>query len=279
MKFDVIVGNPPYQGPHEGSNSYWKKFIIKSFYHLNDNGYLSYLTPNGWVNDNKVRPLIQSKQLLYANLDVSNYFNVGSTITHFTVKNSNNSNPSMFTYLDDTYKYNFSEGSILPTNDFSNISVSLYKKFSEYGDYLNVKSMGGYRDVSKVKTHEYKYKAFNTDAQPVVYLKRNFYKEDKKIIFTSCSRFNPFFDDGKTSVARQCQIIIVESEKNANSILSFFNTKLFKFIEKNTRTGGWIGISNMIPNIGFTSEWDDSRVYEHFNLNDKEIDYIENAIK
>lgn len=55
MKFDVIVGNPPYQKPKtesrlgsRGDTSLWDKFVIKSLDSLNDNGYFAFIHPNSW---------------------------------------------------------------------------------------------------------------------------------------------------------------------------------------------------------------------------------------
>lgn len=71
MKFDVIVGNPPYQmqvGPNK-TETIWDKFVINSFKHLNDDGYLAFVHPSGWRNvDGKFKQIqnkILSKNLLY----------------------------------------------------------------------------------------------------------------------------------------------------------------------------------------------------------------------
>lgn len=51
-KFDVIMGNPPYNSPkgESGSNgnNIWTKFVMKSYYMLNDKGYLLFVHPPGW---------------------------------------------------------------------------------------------------------------------------------------------------------------------------------------------------------------------------------------
>jgi type I restriction-modification system DNA methylase subunit len=51
MKFDVVLGNPPYQDSQktQGKNSsLWTKFIIKSNELLKDNGILSFVVPISW---------------------------------------------------------------------------------------------------------------------------------------------------------------------------------------------------------------------------------------
>jgi hypothetical protein len=52
LKFDVIMGNPPFNPPKtdtgSSGNSIWQNFVIKSFSILNENGYLVFVHPPGW---------------------------------------------------------------------------------------------------------------------------------------------------------------------------------------------------------------------------------------
>lgn len=52
MKFDVIVGNPPYNAGGGGTQSLYHKFIKKSLSLLNPDGYLVYVNPPGWRKPN-----------------------------------------------------------------------------------------------------------------------------------------------------------------------------------------------------------------------------------
>jgi len=55
MKFDVIVGNPPYQKPKSdsrmgsrGASELWAEFVTKGLSILKDNGHFAFIHPNAW---------------------------------------------------------------------------------------------------------------------------------------------------------------------------------------------------------------------------------------
>ena len=45
-KFDVIVGNPPFQSSVKGDASLWPIFVRQSFNYCNDNGYIALVLPS-----------------------------------------------------------------------------------------------------------------------------------------------------------------------------------------------------------------------------------------
>ena len=52
MKFDVVLGNPPYQikvGPKK-TEPIWNKFVFKSLEVCKDGGFISLIHPSGWRN-------------------------------------------------------------------------------------------------------------------------------------------------------------------------------------------------------------------------------------
>jgi len=102
MKFDVVVGNPPYQETHEDGRSkknalrLWAKFTISIFQKdlLKPNGYLSFVTPSGWAgSSSQVFKELKKYDLLSADFSSSiskSFNNVGGTMvfTTFVVRNS-----------------------------------------------------------------------------------------------------------------------------------------------------------------------------------------------
>lgn len=71
-KFDIIVGNPPYQDDSGNSgkgHTLWDKFIKKSLLILKDNGYLVFVHPAGWRQPNhEMLDILKSRQIIYLSI-------------------------------------------------------------------------------------------------------------------------------------------------------------------------------------------------------------------
>ena len=93
MKFDAIVGNPPYQNINSESDA-GKLYIDitkKSLGLLKDDGIISFLTPETIVRDGRNKFNIKNiTGLTYVNHSVNEYFNVGIKIISWMVNKSHN---------------------------------------------------------------------------------------------------------------------------------------------------------------------------------------------
>jgi len=280
-KFDVVIGNPPFQGPKEGSNSYWKKFIKSSLEMLKDDAYLCYVSPNLWLSDNKIGPLMKQKQIKYVDLSVGKYFQgIGSSFCYFIIQNNPYEEETIIR-LDDgkTINVNLLEDKYLPVKNINEKSIDIFNKF--YKDQINFNqfSAGGrHRDFSKEKSTTHKYPAYHTKSQPLVYTKQPQHLKDKKVIYQTVSSFEPFYDDGNIGVGRGSNSIFVNNKEEGENLLSYLNSKLFKFVQENSRQGGWFGMK-MLPEIDISKKWSDKELYDYFNLTQEEIDYIESNVK
>jgi hypothetical protein len=111
-KFDIILGNPPYQEVSKkgnskgGGNNLYTKFIYKSHLLLKDNGFLLYITPptffsigrsNNKDDMNLRRDIFNNYFIHYINLEeCSKYFsNIGSKFIYYLIQKKNEVNPNM----------------------------------------------------------------------------------------------------------------------------------------------------------------------------------------
>lgn len=140
MKFDVIVGNPPFQESKDGgerkdqASNLWSKFWAKSFRISNPHGIIALITPTSWLSpsaDLKGKDKVKHHDRLWdvfndytsvANItDVSKHFpGVGSSFGYVIVDKAG------------TAGLTFTDGSpttlgFLPKSNFANVATQLCK--------------------------------------------------------------------------------------------------------------------------------------------------------
>ncbi len=170
MKFDAIVGNPPYQekvGPNK-TESLWNKFVKKGIEICKDGGYISLIHPNGWRNiEGKykdIQQLIKEKNLIYLSINSvevgQKTFNAITPFDWYIIQNTENKGNSTIKFQDGTTKViNISELEIIPNFIFDEV-ISLFAKDGEekvdiifsFSDYETRK-----KHMSKVNSGEFTY--------------------------------------------------------------------------------------------------------------------------
>jgi hypothetical protein len=182
MKFDVIVGNSPYQmkrGNSDATIAIWDRFVLKSFELLNENGYLSMVHPAGWRNASGrftgTRDLLLSKQMEYLEIhnekDGLQTFGAKTRYDWYILKNTENNNNSTVVKFEDKslLKVNLSDLPFIPNHSYNQIKnliadsdqerVEILHSYSAY--FCRGKKHRSINHVVEEKTSTHKY--------PVVY--------------------------------------------------------------------------------------------------------------
>jgi len=278
MKFDVILGNPPYHEHEHSSIKLWKKFVIKGEEILKDNGILSFVIPVSWSkplrstskgNDKLCGEIFRKHTLLNYNLDINSYFGNGSLdISYVTFKKDYNNNNFSYIHKNKT------------VSDILNKIILNSDKSIKLLHYANTPWHRGIKRVDK-KSKEFsiplvenvdKFKYTNVDDIEL--------RNRKKIHIPRVFGFNFIGDNGKYGLGYQAECILLEELESVEYALDYFNSKLISTILKEVK---WIpqadySVLELLPRLDFSKKWSDSGLYKEFNLTQEEIDYIENYV-
>jgi hypothetical protein len=288
MKFDVVVGNPPYQGSNDKgtnqpkSHNLWSKFADKAIDLVKDNGYVAFVTPDSWMSPNsQVLKTFKENSLTWVSTNVSRYFTVGSSFTAWIIQKNQNTKSVTI----DGLSVNLNTLNYLP-RDFSN-TYPIHDKVinSKHSKLLVTCDTTCHSDhkhgkLSDTSDAVFKYKTWHTNAQ-IRFSKIKSKDFDKnKIIWTLSGYFKPFYDNGTFGTTEVCQYIVVTDQVEADQILSYLNSKLYNFL---ISTGKWSGFLNgkllcSLPKLA-NKTWTDNALYKHFGLTQEEINYVEANVK
>jgi len=191
MKFDVIVGNPPYQkqvGPKK-TEPMWHKFVEKSFDYLNAGGHLCLVHPPGWREAEgrykKTGELMLSKNInhleMYSKAEGVKTFSASIPYDWYVIKNVDNTGKTSVKFQDGTSKVlDLRKLPFIPNGAFDQIQSLLAKPGEERVEILwNCEYHTQQLDwMSPKKTTKFKY--------PIVYTIHNgdkvnlWYSSEKK---------------------------------------------------------------------------------------------------
>lgn len=305
MKFDVIVGNPPYQTPGTSGKKLWKTFYIKSINLLHENGYLAYLTPSSFLKRSgkameSLRDKIKSdSKLLIVDNSVNEYFNVGEDIVFTLLKKEKTTNQyqTRVIFFENNSKIIESQNiskTIMPSFGKEDFFIkSIFSKFLStdkkirWKEDINNSQAKMVRDgiLSETLNEEYNHPVIYTP-NTTHYTSELFGSKDslKLMVTIAGTYYDPIqpnrniFITTAMSGQGMCHIEI-DNENEGNNIKSFLTSKLYRFYINKEKTSGYnTGLGNL-PILDINKQWSDLEIYEYFKLTQEEIDYIENAVK
>lgn len=246
-KFDIVVGNPPYQELKEGnkkSQPLWHIFVQKSISILNENMYLCMVHPSGWRNiDGVFRGVFESfmnMDILYLNLNDFNQgkktFGVGTNYDYYCVRNS--FTKELISKVIDTdnleNQLDLKTFSFIPNGDFEFINSLLAKDGEERVNLLHSFSKYEIRNdyVSSTKTDEFKlpcvYSITQKDGVKLFYsnVDKGHFGE-KKVIWSNGLGTYPVIDITGEYGLTQFSYALVDTEENLQKISNTMSSDRF----------------------------------------------------
>jgi len=272
MKFDVIIGNPPYQSEKgTGTQPLWPLFVHAAYNMLSADGYMAMITPNKWCGH--TANVIKGGVHLYADIfkgkmvecniqECSKYFpKVGGYANCFSYFIINNSGADSFeaVTLDGTYTVSKDQFTSLPLIKLTKLTSSILTK-------VNTDESYNFSQVSSGFTNTNEGAVVISMAQRLHYEKLNIYY-DKNTSVTATS---------KSTVSKK-----KFSKSSQKKVDAVFRSKLFKFIHMIYWNNDNFGTNfyNSLPFLDLNLLWTDETIYDHFKFTNAERNYIDKCVE
>lgn len=276
-KFDIIMGNPPFQDDSsgntaQGGHDLYPSFLIKSFHVLRENGYLTFITPPKWRAPDKIGELKKMWNIFEENNfillkifgfdETKRLFNGGisARIDYYILQKSKKYTSTII--IDEKNKehtIDIHKWSFIPNYNFDNIQKILT---TEENGVKVIYSRGNYgtdkKWVSKNKTTEYKYPIRHShtikDGEIIYWTnsKENVGKNNirmfdvPKVILIKGLHTYPYNDyKGEFAMSNYSFGIPINNEKEGNDIVKAVNSEKFKEILKATKWSSGFTDHNM----------------------------------
>ncbi|MDY4160147.1 MAG: Eco57I restriction-modification methylase domain-containing protein [Prevotella sp.] len=312
MKFDVIIGNPPYQmndggGTGSSATALYHKFVEQA-QRLGPK-YLTVIIPSRWFSGGKGLDDFRDKMLgdkhirilvdyfdsteCFPGIDLSGgvcYFlwnkeNVGNckvtTVRHGLVNTMER--PLMEKKCDTFIRFNEAVSIIKKIKD--NNFISLENKVSPRKPFGDIKP----RANGAIKVYAYPTNGFidkNNIEQNIGWVSQ--YKVFVAKAYGERGEF-PYLVLGKPFVGEpdscctETYLVLgtFENKEQAENLISYIRTKLFRFLvlqKKNTQNAARI-VYSFVPLQDFSHPWTDEMLYKKYGLTQEEIAFIESMIR
>ena len=281
MKFDVIVGNPPFQDAANpgSSKKTWPEFVKLAFMLCKENGYIGMITPPAWLHS-KTIPHAEfiEKQSIYVSTDVKKFFpGVASQFSAFVIKNCDRYAET----LTDCGNYISPEKLEYLPYRMGDMAISIHNKLKNVDRFTVIDSYDfdgrGQKNgkLSLTPSEKYQYKNRHAAKKPFLYSKmKHFCHDVKKVMFDmSGNVVKPVYDDGDCGITDKWAYIEVAGVEPATILSEYLKSPLITYLINQTSTGQqWNKnfIRNGFPAIDLNQPFDLQSVYRMFDFTEEE---------
>ena len=318
MKFDVIIGNPPYQlnvGVEKKNFAIpiYQKFVQQAI-KLNPR-YLIMITPSRWFAGGRGLDEFRNEMLKEKRFrEIHDFPNASDVFTGVEIKGGVNFFLWESDYNGDCTVKSYENGIMISemtrplkekgaeTFIRDNNAIGIFHKVKKFNEqsFMDIASMQTpFGLVSSFKS--YKKNPFEKSIkiygnQYVGYIERSqvltnhHWIDDYKVYLPSAigsgdvskDNYNPILGE-KNSCCSQTYLLIgtFKTEQECLNVMSYIRTKFFRFmvsLKKNAQHSNR-GVYEFVPMQDFSKSWTDSELYIKYGLSNQQINYIEKTVK
>lgn len=302
-KFDVVIGNPPYQADSAGrAEKLWPKFIELAHKLTKDGGISALVTPTSWMSGSGniikgsrgvYHDVFKPNQLTYVNLDVAKYFSVNSTFCYYILENKAHSTDTVFATTKAEFNIDLTQFNFIPPK-LSTESISINHKTLGQTTKFNVISFTagdknrkqGVDDASSTKTIKTYIRGSNNGKIHYAFfdaVQNAKVASSRKVIIplSGAEKFMPYIDEVGIPHCMSSYVIPLDATDTFVGAMSVFNSRVFRYLMQENRTSGFVQVYVVknLPAVDLTRSWTDAELYAHFKLTQEEIDLIEATVK
>ena len=302
MKFDVVVGNPPFQDPNSPNNKskLWTSFIQKGMDLTIENGYTYLICPDTWTSPSretnvseKLLKQFASKNLLLANFKTPNeHMNVGVNMSYFLLKNNNEYEGTKFITKKGEFMSRLPNDEFIPKVLDKNYMSILSKVISNPSKMTFKHYSSGVTsrvNFSETQEGEFTYPYFNTSGglnNPSVFYGDS---QDNKGLFGQRKIHTSGFGGYRIQLDNEGSFgsmhngycfLLGDIPATNHGVQSFFSLKIIKMILYPNLWHQFVEpkILSLLPLVDLTKIWNDKDFCEYLNLTNEEISYVESYV-
>lgn len=318
MKFDVIIGNPPYQlnvGVEKKNFAIpiYQKFIQQAI-KLNPH-YLCMITPSRWFAGGRGLDEFRDEMLNDKRLkEIHDYPDASEVFPGVEVKGGVNFFLWQSDYQGDCLVKTYEEGEVISelkrplreegadTFIRDNNAITIFHKVRDFKErsFMEMASMqtpfglvSSFRSYKKepfkgsIKIYGNQYVGYINEEQ--VLTNHHWIKEYKVYLPSAIGSgdvskdiYNPIFGE-KNSCCSQTYLLIgpLITEEKCRNVMGYIRTKFFRFmtsLKKNAQHSNR-GVYEFVPMQNFSKPWTDAELYKKYGLTEEEIAYIEKMVR
>lgn len=312
MKFDIIVGNPPYQQNDSSgdrkqlSHNLYSKFVNFAVEQVNKNGIVAMTIPNSWMTPFKdsskkektdFKKIFRKYNLIKLNIgECERHFSVGSAFTYFVLENNKS---KKMTDVSCKYKSRVYQSKLIIPDEcpwipllLTDISIGIVSRlmWDKRKKHFDVKNDNFFhpvvnkqykRTLTLEKSATHLYPQYHTNAKTKWSEIPHQNQFTKKVMFSKSGYILPIYDSGTMGTTDAGFWIEVKNKDEADNLISILNSRLYKFLFNINKWSGFNmpDVLYSLPYVDISKSWTNSQIYKNFNLTKEEIEHINNNTK